>query len=119
MKVRKVRDGHGTVLIAWRDAQNNQKQGWIPTGSLDKDWEVDEKTLAKAAPHGLPFEKILPKIVIDPKDLAEKLHAKGIWTSADVQRNPKALAEAIVTCAQMSSAKIQTAVREYDRKISI
>lgn len=115
MKVRKVRDGQGTVLISWRDAQKVQRQGWIPSDALDKDWEVDERVLTKAAPYGLPFEKILPKIVIDPKELATSLRSLGIWTAADVLRNPKALSEAILSCAHMSSAKIQTAVRVYEQ----
>lgn len=115
MKVRKIRDGNGAVLIEWRDVREHLHRGWIPPDALDEDLSVKDEVLAKAAPYGLPFETFLPAIVIKPEDLATALRRRQVWTYDDVMRNPKSLSVALLECMGFHVAQIQTSVREFDK----
>ena len=91
VKVIKV-DGK-TSLVQYMD-DGNCRRVYIPSAKVSDD-KVDERSLAKGVPYGLPWEKVtLPKIT--GEDFAEEQHRHGIWTAEDCRSDIKGKRAAII-----------------------
>ncbi len=116
MIVTKIRDGRGAVLVQWFERGIHVRRGWIPYQELGPNLEVREEVLERAAPYGLPFERILPEVRIAPNELADALRRNGIWTFEDVMKNPNDVARSLLACMGWSASQLQTFVREFNDK---
>lgn len=116
MIVTVIRPGRGTVLVQWQE-DGKLRRGWIPDTLISPNSEVNNRVLSEAAPGGLPFEQIFKNISISAEDLADALRRRNIWTEEDIQRNPAAIAQALLVAAQVSVSRIQTMIREFQPEV--
>jgi len=103
----------GTKLVEWQDDGIIQR-GWVPADAVDADLHVADIVLKRAAPYGLPLHRILQRVVIDPEQLADAMHRRGLWTKEELLRNANAIAQAILSSCGTSASRVQTLVREYE-----
>ncbi len=105
----------GNKLVEWHDGTATRR-GWIPESKIDAEQRVDERTLAMAAPYGLPLHRVLKPMVIDPDVLATALHSNGLWTKEDILKDANGVARSILQASGMSASQVQTMVRMYLEK---
>ena len=115
MIVKKIGEVKNSVLLEWH-VGSTVFRGYLPTKLYRDGEEVPESALQKAVMYGLPYERILTSISITSSEMANEFRKRGLWTSADIKARPQEVSAALIACAHASSAKIQTAVRDYETK---
>ena len=81
-----VREGV-TVLVEWLDRTGVERRAVLPPESVERS-SVPEDVLESAAPYGERWEEKVGKLPTG-KELAERLHVRGIWTLDDMRANPQ------------------------------
>ncbi len=85
--VKKIYDGDKAVVIEWQE-KGRTKRGSIPTAEYAE--KVDADLLAASIPYGVPFED-MPLKQFTGEDLADAIHAAGVWTEEQVRVNAQKL----------------------------
>lgn len=88
IEIKIIKDEQGVALLEWRE-NGRAWRGYLPT-ALVNEGQVEEAELASAAPYGLPWEELIPRL--DAREVLPLwLRNEGIWTEADLLRgDPRA-----------------------------
>lgn len=89
------------------------RRKYVPADKV-LDGFVADDVLERAIPHGFPWEEV--EIKFDMQQFAIEMHNAGLWTVADVLREPKTLTGVLRKIFEASfKAVLETASREKKR----
>jgi len=77
---------------------------------------MTEEEFSLGIPFGIPFEDRLSGKFLSPISIAEALHNVGLWTSKDIQENPRLVQSALVSLLGDTLHEITSLAREFKAK---
>lgn len=99
-----------SALVEWQEG-GRVHRAVIPAGDVEEG-RVEREQLELGIPHGLPWETILT-LSATPAALADALRRAGIWTLADLERNPRAAYGALQAVYGLDLAALIRAAHAY------
>lgn len=106
-----------SALVQWRDG-DDLRRAYVPADKVtvaDEGARCDEDTLKAGIPYGVPWEELI-KFDIDPAAIARELRLRGIWTSRDLEMNPKALRRAVDEATGLTPSALRRAAAQYEKQ---
>ena len=82
-----------SALVEWPQG-GDLRRAYVPASKI-KDAKCDEDVLNAGLPFGVPWEELIDASGLTPGAIAMELRRRGIWTSADIERNPKGVRRAV------------------------
>lgn len=112
MQARVVQRTEQIVLLEWQDTRGHTKRGYLPVGLVSHEDEmvVASTLLDEAAPYGVEWERYIT-IRADAEAIAHELRRRGIWTIADLERNPVTAQKAFLVICMMQVMDLLQEVR--------
>lgn len=101
--VRVVSEGV-TVLVEWLDRTGIERRAVLPPAAVERSG-VMEDVLESAAPYGERWESKVGKMPTG-KQIAERLHVRGIWTLDDLRANPQGAMQSIYEVCGITVKKL-------------
>lgn len=111
--VKVVGDSGQAVTVEWLAGQEIRR-ATVPRGSI-VDGAVDEDTLELGIPYGLPWEELCV-LRVTPERIAANLRRRGIWTAADLRKDPNGALTAIRDAYGVDLAALRIAAEQYDKE---
>ena len=93
LPVRVVEKKGKSALVEW-DEGDDQRRGFVPVKEIEGG-KCGEDGLGAAIPYGAPWEQFIDLSELNAETLARNLRRLGVWTADDLERNPKALRQAL------------------------
>lgn len=81
-----------SALVEWSDGV--LRRGYVPVEEIT-DGKAAKDVLAAALPYGVPWGALVDFSGLTPEAFEAKLHGLGIWTVADLERQPGTVAMAL------------------------
>jgi hypothetical protein len=98
-----------SVLVEWTDG--GTRRGYVPADELE-DGKVAKDVLEAALPYGVPWGAFVDFSRLTPEEFEAKLRAMGIWTIADLERQPRMVARVLGDLA-VTASELHTKVRQH------
>ena len=108
--VKIVEEKGKSALVEWQ-AEGDLCRAYVPV-SKTEGGKCDEDTLGIAIPYGVPWEDLIGPVTTET--VGKELRRRGIWTSADIEKNMQGVRRAISEATGLTPASLHTLVKRYE-----
>lgn len=114
---RVVQQEKDLLLVEWHTG-HRLRRAWVTADMVEA--KTDNAATVRDPGEGIPYGVDWSRLVelhTTPADVEEELHARGIWTIADLRSNPVEVVAAIQAAYGFSRAHLLQAAERYEEKL--
>lgn len=111
-----IRDENNLSLVEWTDGNGIPQRYWVKESALiDRSGKTAKvKNPHQGYPYGVDFVHAIQPSV-SSFDICRELRTRGLWTAADLQKNPQAVVGALQAAYGIDMAQVIAIARQYEK----
>lgn len=116
----RIVEGKGkSSLVQWSLKGGDLRRAYVPVDKVtgvDEGARCDKDALEAGIPYGVPWKELI-KVDVDPAAVAQELRRRGVWTSRDLEMNPKVLRRIVDKMTGLTPGNLRRAAAQYEKGV--